>query len=429
MAPASCQPLTVNYASADGTATAGSDYQASAGTLTFAPGVTSQTIALNAFGDRTAEPDETFFVNLSNAQAAAITVAQATATILNDDGAAPSLSINNASVTEGNSGNAIASFTVTLSVAASQTVTVNYSTADGTATAGSDYTATSGTLTFPAGTRTRTIGVSVLGDTTTEPNETFTVGLSGAANASISQGQGTGTIVNDDGTPPATLSINSRSVAEGNSGTTTAVFTVSLSSPAGQTVTVNYSTADGTATAGSDYTAASGTLTFPAGSLTPQTINVVVLGDANQEPDESFFVNLANPSGALIESGQGTGTITNDDLPAQPAPNMSVDTIQVLEGRNGRTKARFTVSLSAVSAQTVTVSYTTSPGTATPGTDYEGLSGVLTFAPGTTSLSITVNVLGDRSVEPNETFLLLLSNVQGATITAGQGTCVILNDD
>ena len=108
---------------------------------------------------------------------------------------------------------------------------------------------------------------------------------------------------------------------------------------------------------------------------------------------------------------------------------MSVDTIQVLEGRNGRTKARFTVSLSAVSAQTVTVSYTTSPGTATPGTDYEGLSGVLTFAPGTTSLSIVVNVLGDREVESNETFFLRLTNAQGATITTAQGTCTIMNDD
>ena len=171
-----------------------------------------------------------------------------------DGPAAASLSINDVTQDEGNSGTQNATFTVTLSPAASQTVTVSYATANGTATAGSDYTAASGTLTFAAGETSKTIAVAVTGDTTIEADETFTVTLSGASGAPISRAQGTGTIRNDDF--PA-LSINDVTVNEGNSGTTNAVFTVSLSATSPQTITVNYATANGTATAGSDYAATS----------------------------------------------------------------------------------------------------------------------------------------------------------------------------
>ena len=166
----------------------------------------------------------------------------------------PSITITDVSVTEGNTGTVNAVFTVTLSAASSQTVTVTYATANGTATAGSDYTATSGTLTIPAGSTTGTITVAVGGDTLAEGNETFFVNLGNPTNSTIADGQGQGTIINDDA-PPPTLSINDVSVTEGNSGTVNAVFTVTLSSASSQTVTVTYATANGTATAGSDYTA------------------------------------------------------------------------------------------------------------------------------------------------------------------------------
>src|SRR5204863_5816284 len=157
---------------------------------------------------------------------------------------------DNVSVTEGNTGTTNAVFTVTLSAASSQTVTVDFATADGTATAGSDYVANSGTLTFNSGDITKTITVVVNGDTLNETNETFFVNLSNAVNATIADGQGLGTITNDDFTLP-TISINDVSVAEGNTGTTNAVFTVTLSPASGQTVTVDFGTADGASTAGS----------------------------------------------------------------------------------------------------------------------------------------------------------------------------------
>ncbi len=128
-------------------------------------------------------------------------------------GPTPALSIGDVSVTEGNSGTSTATFTVTLSAAASSAVTVNYATANGTATAGSDYVAASGTLTFAAGTTTRTLPVTVNGDTTGEANETFHVNLSAASGATLADAQGIGTIVNDDSVP--TLSINDISATEG----------------------------------------------------------------------------------------------------------------------------------------------------------------------------------------------------------------------
>src|SRR5262249_18031640 len=148
-------------------------------------------------------------------------------------------------------------FKVILSRQSTQTVTVDFATADGTAMAGSDYVKASGRLTFPPGTLIQTIAITIIGDTKVEPDETFTVNLTNPVNAVIVKGQGTGVIINDDGTADSrpTLSISDASLPEGDSGTTPATLTVTLSKPAQQTVTVNYATLDGTANAGSDYVA------------------------------------------------------------------------------------------------------------------------------------------------------------------------------
>ena len=182
---------------------------------------------------------------------------------------APSLAVADIALNEGNTGSTNATFTVTLSPASSGTVTVNYATANGTATAGTDYTATSGTLTFTPGQTSQTVAVPVLGDTAIEANETFTLTLSSASGAALSRAVATATITNDDF--PA-LSIGDVTVNEGNSGTTSAVFTVTLSATSPQTVTVNFATANGTATAGSDYVAQTGNLSFTTGQ-TSKTIS------------------------------------------------------------------------------------------------------------------------------------------------------------
>ncbi len=422
LTPTSTQPVTVTYATADGTAKAGSDYTAASGSLVFPPGQSSMTIQVSVLGDTTDEPNETFTVTLNNAQGAQIVDAQGVGTIIDDDGL-PSLVINDATVTEGDSGTVDAVFTVTLSPASGQTVTVDYATADDTAKAGSDYTVASGTLTFNPGETTKTITVTVQGDVVDEgSSERFTVNLSNATHATLYDAQGVGTITDDD---TASLAVSNVTVLEGNSGTTPAVFTVTLSRPAAFTVTVDYATANVTALAGSDYITASGTLTFTPGT-TRQNVTVQVIGDTQDEPTEYFYLNLSNAQGAPVTDNSGVGYITDDDS----LPTLSLGGSQsTVEGDSGTKQLSFVVTLSPASGQTVTVDYATSDGTATAGQDYIAVSGTLTFNPGETTKTISVPILGDTVDEANETFTVTLSNPTNATLATDRATGMILNDD
>lgn len=195
------QTVTVNYNTANGTALAGSDYQALSGKLTFAPGQTSKAILIPVSCDRLGESDETFFVRIHGAKNAKIADGTGVVTVVDDE---PRLSISNAVATEGNSGTTLLTFTVSLSAAYDEAVTVNFATQDGTATtADNDYVAAWGTLTFAPGETSKTITVEVVGDTTPEPEEEFFVNLSGASiNALILDAQGFGRILDDDGWMP-----------------------------------------------------------------------------------------------------------------------------------------------------------------------------------------------------------------------------------
>ncbi|BAY60356.1 polymorphic membrane protein [Calothrix brevissima NIES-22] len=215
------------------------------------------------------------------------------------------------------------------------------------------------------------------------------------------------------------LSIKDISVTEGNTGTTNATFTVTLSAASTSAVTVNYATANGTATAGSDYTATTGTLTFNPG-VTSKTLNVAVTGDTTFEPNETFFVNLSNAANATIADNQAVGTITNDDA---NLPNLSINDITVVEGQTSQ--AVLTVTLSSASSQPVTVKYTTAPGTATANADYTTSSGTLTFAANTTTAKITVPILNDNLSEANETFQVNLSSPTNANLQKASGTVTI----
>jgi hypothetical protein len=279
-------------------------------------------------GDTTSESDETFTVTLSNPAAATIapTAGTGTATIVDDD--ISQISINDVSSAEGNSGQSDFTFTVSLSQPSGRTITVNYATTDGTATtANLDYEAASGTLTFNPGDTSKDITVKVNGDTLNEGDETFTVDLSSPANAVIQDNQGLGTITNDDSLP--SLSVNNATVDEGNSGTASMTFTVTLSAASGQTISVDYATADGTATvSGNDFASASGTLTFAPGDTT-KTVVVLANGDKLTEVNETFTLVLSNAVNGTITPGGGLGTITNDDhnpaLTGNPAKSIDED--------------------------------------------------------------------------------------------------------
>jgi CSLREA domain-containing protein len=423
LSQASEQAVTVSYATSDGSAIAGSDYTATSGTVTFAPGVTSQTINVPVSGDTTKEASETFTVSLSSPVNATLGTATGTGTIVDDDNA-PVLAIDNVSHAEGDTGSASFTFTVTLSQPSGETVTVNYATANGTAIAGDDYGATSGTLTFAPGVTSQTITVPVTGDAVSEPDETFSVTLSSSTNAPIGTTTGTGTIVNDDSAP--SLAIADAAAMEGNSGTTNLIFTVTLSAPSEETITVQYMTTNGTAVAGTDYDTTSGTLTF-APNVTSQTVSVPIHGDVASEPDETFTVVLSAPTNAAIADSTATGTIESDDAPYVPA--ISIGDVSTAEGDFGATAVTFTVTLDAATTQPVSVDYHTTDIGAQQGSDYSPASGSLLFAPGTTSRTVTVNILGDEAVEPAETFALDLTNPVGATIADSRGIGTITNDD
>ncbi|MET0555766.1 MAG: Calx-beta domain-containing protein [Vicinamibacteria bacterium] len=226
-------------------------------------------------------------------------------------GTGPDASVGDASVAEGNAGTTPVGVPVSLSAASASAVTVNFTTAPGTATAPSDYAIATGTLTFAPGETTRTVTLSVVGDTTVEPHESFFLNISNlSGGGTITDATGEVTILNDDGA--ATLSIADDSTVEGNSGPTDAHHAVTLSAVSASAVTVDFATADGTATAGTDYTATSGTLTFAPGTAV-RNVTVSITGETVVEPDETYFVNLTNAVGATILDAQGVGTIVNDD--------------------------------------------------------------------------------------------------------------------
>ena len=223
----------------------------------------------------------------------------------------PDLGIGNASVLEGSTGTRAIGLTVSISEASLTDVTAHYRTVNDTAKA-SDFTAKSGTVTIPAGALSAKITVSVKGDTAVEGNEKFSVKLSSPVGATITRATARATILDDDPSTGRRLGIGAASVLEGNAGSRTLVFTVSLSDVSTKNVKVSFATVAGTATDGSDFVATTGRLKIKAGK-TVGTISVDITGDTTVEPDEAFTVHLSGATGATLSSANGVGSILNDD--------------------------------------------------------------------------------------------------------------------
>jgi hypothetical protein len=227
----------------------------------------------------------------------------------------------------------------------------------------------------------------------------------------------------DERIVPATLSIVDAVIVEGNQGTQYALVSVNLNAPSNKTVTVNFATADGSAKALSDYGAAAGRLTFAPGETT-KTVAVSVHGDRLSEPNEMFFVNLSGAQRAKISDGQGAVTIVEDE-PRISIGDADGTVVHKLDGTVSGTMLTFTVSLAMAYDQEVTVSYATADGTATAGVDYVATSGTLTFAPGETTKTITVQVLGNH-YGLDEWFYVNVSGASdNAQIVDGQGVGTI----
>jgi Ca2+-binding RTX toxin-like protein len=377
-----------------------------------------------------AEVDSTVRVSVtgSNEDDEVTVTSNATAPVL--AGALPSIGIDDVGVPEADT---TVSLTVTLSTDYHETVEVAFETIpEPPASAGTpdDYGETDGILTFEPGETAKIVSVDIFDDLLDEADETFAVHLTSPVNATIADEHGVVTITDDD--PPPSASITDVSVTEGNVGTVQASFEVELSAASGREITLPWATADGTATAGQDYQAASGSLIFAAGQTGPQTITVLVNGDTSDEPDETFFVNLTG-SAMVAASDQGIGTITDDDAPPPPGgsalPMLTISNAKVKEGNRGTKPMKFRVRLSAPSATPVTVRFKTQKGTAKPKSDFVGRSFLLTFAPGQVEIVVVVKIKGDRKKEKLEKFKVLLLNAVGATLLDAEGVGTIRDND
>ena len=312
--------------------------------------------------------------------------------------------------------------TVTLSQVLPVTVTAQYSTTDGTALAGSDYVSASGTLTFTPGLTQTTFAVTLLASAPGAPDKLFGVAILSPTIAVLgTPPTATVTIHNDAPLPSLAFSRSQYSVTESGGA---AVITVTLSTASALAATVHYATSNGTALAGSDYTSASGMLTFTLG-LTQTTFSVPITNDALHEANEPFGVALSNPTGASL-GAPITATITIVDDDPAPLVRFSSATYSITESGGA---AVITVTLSAASGLTATVHYATSNGTATAGSDYTAASGSLTFAPGQVMQVFTVPITNDVLVEGPETVLLTLSAPAQATLgSPGSATLAIVDN-
>ena len=409
---------SVTYQTNDGTAIAGQDYTAASGTINIPPGNSTDNITISLTDDIDIEIGETFSIVLSspdNATLGTITTSQVTIT---DDETDPTITIvDNSSVEATTTANMV----LQLSNPSAKTITVEYTIADATATGGSDYTAVPGvqTINIAPNTATKNIPISILTDSISEDNETITVTLTSATNATIARAAGTLTIQDNDNDP--SIVINDFTATSESQ--TTITIPVSLTAPSSKTVTADYETKSDNATAGSDFVYETGTIRFLPGE-TQTTIELDLIDDSTKEATEQFTLDLTNVSFAILPSSSPIISIPDDD-------QISISVSNDLTVDNETTTLDITVSLSNASTDNVTVDYLANDISASLGTDFtlDG-SGTLTFAPNTTSQTIKVTPIDDASNEGPETFELALSNATGgATISDPSSTVTIIDDD
>ena len=430
LSPAQATTVQVSYETVAGSATADEDYLSQSGVLVFDPGVTTRSLAVPVLGDTDSEGDESFTVRLFDAGGVELDDG-ATGTILDDDAPLPQITTGDVTVDESDGS---ADVLLRLSSAADGEVTVEFSTADGSATAGSDYTASSGTASFPPGTVETTVSIAILNDDETEQAETFTVQLGNPVGAVLADGEGaTVTIEDDDGeTPPPSLSIGDIEITEGDAGTTTARFPLTLSRTAESRVTVDFSTRDGTAlVADGDYEAGSGRVEIAVGQSTA-FVDVSVQGDNRDEDDETFFVDLLSVDGATVADGEGQGLIVDDDQGGGGGGGNggAVRLIQPEPAMEGDGPALIQVERFAGASGAASVLVTSAPGTADNGTDFEPVSVRVLWADGESGpKSVEIPILNDSVQEETETFSVSIQAPQVVILNAPINVTVEIVDD
>ncbi len=439
---ASALPQSVDWAVTGTGATPadGADFEGgvlASGSLIFAPDETAQLITVMVAGDRAVEADDFFVVTLSNpSNGLSLAAASAFGIVQNDDRATVSIAALSAGKAEGDGGTTPFTFTVSLDQAPVVGQSVGWSVAGsgGQAADAADFGGAmpTGTVSFAPGETLKTITVGVSGDTQVEPDETFVVTLVDlSAGLAPGTSSATGAIDSDDSVAVSIAALSAVK-PEGTGGTTAYTFTVSLSQAGLRGLTVDWSV-DGSGqspAAALDFGGTSGTVSFAAGE-TIRTITVNALGDTEVERDEEFTVSLSNPAAGLaIVAGTATGTIVNDDLPTVA---VYAYLTTKAEGSSGTTPFVFTIGLAEANftgGQTVAWSIAGSGANPANAADFAGAtSGTVTYAPGEAVRYLTIDVVGDVSVEPDEGFAMTLSNPSGLTLGDSTATGTIQNDD
>ena len=408
--------VTVNYATTNATASAGSDYTAVSGLFTFNPGETTNTVTLTLADDLTQEGDETFQIRLSNITNSTLGTATNTLTITDDDGAIVSFTTNSIVVAENTNS---VTLTVVRSGTTNTTVSVNFTNlGSSTATAGSDFVATNGLLVFAPGVTTNTFSVTVINDGLAEVSEYINLRLQNATNCSL----GTSTVVitvltNDSAYLSWATATTNLAETDG-----TLTLTLNRTGTTNNAVTVAFTTTNVTAAMGLDYTLTNATLAFAAGE-TSKTITVDVADDNLQEGNETFRVVLSAPTDATIVLGTNTVTITDDD-----ASSVTLTTNAVTLAETN-TSVTLTIVRSGATNTAVAVDFTTTNVTASSGSDYTATNGTLSFAPGVTTNTVTLTLADDLTYEGDETFRFVLSGLTNATLATGTNTLTITDND
>jgi hypothetical protein len=410
--------VTVNY-SRSGTATgSGVDYSIQLPPVTFTPGETTKPITAAITDDALDEPDETVVVTLTDATNATLAGITSHTLTIQDNDPTSTLGFERATQRVDEDGGSVPA-TVCLVPASGKTVSMHYRTVNGTATAGSDYTSASGTLTFNPGETSKTIHVSILNDSVFEGTETLSIRLSGAVNATVTTGTQVIAINDDDGKPLVRFATSSSSADEGVG---RAYISVNLSRPSASGASVGFNITGGTATRGQDYSLTTGTLRFGR-NVTATSITVTVINDTLDEYDETILLSLLNPTTATL----GATTIHTFTI----RDNDATPTVRFAQATGGVPKniglARIPVQLSAASGKTVRVNFSTANVTAIAGTDYLTTSGQPAFIPGQTTATANVRILPNRDRTP-KTLRLNLASPQNASLGTNPFTLTIEGD-
>ena len=396
------------------------DHDLTNGSIYILNGTSTASINFNLLDDNDYEGDETIIVTITSVGMGSTIAAQDAHTMtISDDEAVPSLSLTPLDAAESNGSTQMQ---VNTSTASAYDITFNYSTTDGTAAAGTHYTSSSSSGTITAGSLSETISIPVIDDSNDNSDRTFTFNISSATLsngtvATISESSDTATIIDDD----LDISINDITVNE-NAGSATLTVTVANGPSLSSYVDVDYTTVNGTATAGSDFTATSGTVRITSSDAGPiyftssetNTITVTIADDSVYESSENLDVTLSNIQNATGSFSDSSGRITITDNDSAPTVDFNATSSS---GAESTSSAALQVDLSTSSSSNVTVDYAVT-GTATgTGTDYTLANGTLTITAGNTTGTITIaSIVDDALVEGNETVIVTLSNPSGATL-------------